>query len=140
MKTFAAIATASAVAAVAVTATVVAPAPAQADNFFFTVACLHNQTKYNIKYQDSQNGGAFTPSFLAPGQTMVYSLKYKRANDRSPLRVIVSFDADGGAGRFNRRIRLAGYAATGQSCREGKQYAFRPEPRDARMIRIQEID
>ncbi len=138
MKTFAAIAAATAVAAVSVTA--MAPAPAQADNFFFTVACLHNQTKYNIRFNDSQNGNAFTPSFLAPGQTMIYSLKYKHANDRSPLRVVVSYDADGSKGSFNRRIRLVGYASTGTTCREGKQYAFRPEPRDPRMVMIQEID
>lgn len=138
MKSFAAIA--AACATVAAGASALSPLDARADNFFFTVACLHNQTKYNITYNDSQNGGAFTPSSLAPGQTMVYSVKYKRANDRTPLRVIVSYDADGSAAKFNRRIRLAGYAATGQTCREGKQYAFRPEPRDARMIMIQEID
>ena len=140
MKTFAAIATAAATAVVAITATAMAPRDARADNFFFTVACLHNQTKLNIRFQDSQNGSAFTPSFLAPGQTMVYSLKYKKANDRTPMRVIVSYDADGTAAKFNRRIRLQGYAATGQTCREGKQYAFRPEPRDPRMVMIQEID
>lgn len=138
MKTFAAIATATAVAAVSAVA--LAPVDAQADNFFFTVACLHNQTKLNIRFQDSQNGGAFTPSFLAPGQTMVYSLKYKKANDKTPMRVIVSYDADGSAAKFNRRIRLQGYASTGQTCREGKQYAFRPEPRDPRMVMIQQID
>ncbi len=140
MKTLTAIATASVVAAVAVTATAFAPAPAEANNTFYTVACLHNQTKYTIRFQDSQNGGPFTPSVLAPGQTMTYSLRYKRANDNTAMRVIVSYDADGSAGRFNRRIRLRGYASTGQTCREGKQYAFRPEPRDGRMIMIQEID
>jgi hypothetical protein len=128
-------------AAAALASSVLLPDVVLAQSFFFTVACLHNQTKYNIRYSDSQNSGRFTPSSLTPGQTMTYSLKYPRVNQKSTLRVIVRYDADGSnAGRFSRDIRLQGYASTGQSCREGKQYAFRPEPRDGRMIRIVAID
>jgi len=127
-------------AAAALAASVLLPDVVLAQSTYFTVACLHNQTKYTIRYSDSQNDGRFTLSSLTPGQTMTYSLKYSRANQRRPLKVIVRYDADGSSGRFSRNIRLQGYSSTGESCREGKQYAFRPEPRDGRMIRIVTID
>jgi hypothetical protein len=118
-----------------------ASTPALAQNLFHTVTCLKNETNFSINFIDKQNNSAWSPSFLAPGQTMTYSVKYPSANKRVPLTVLVKFDADGRRGsNFSRTIALKGYASTGETCREGKNYAFRPEPRDKNFVRIQIVD
>ena len=118
-----------------------ASTPALAQSFFYTVTCLKNETKFNIKFTDKQNDGAWSPSFLAPGQAMTYSVKYQQANKKRPLTVLVKYDVDGRrSNNFSRTIELKGYASTGQSCTEGKNYAFRPEPRDKNFVMIQIVD
>jgi len=118
-----------------------ASTPVQAQNFFYTVTCLKNETNFNINFSDKQNNSAWSPSSLAPGQTMTYKLKYAKANQKAPMTVLVSYDADGRrSSNFTRKIRLEGYASTGETCREGKNYAFRPEPRDRNFVRIQIVD
>jgi hypothetical protein len=115
--------------------------PATAQNFFYTVTCLKNETNFNINFSDKQNDSAWSPSNLAPGQVMTYKLRYGKANQKTAMKVLVKYDADGRrSSTFSRTIRLEGYASTGPTCGEGKNYAFRHEPRDKNFVMIQKVD
>ena len=102
----------------------------------YGVICLTNETEATIHYiYKLGSNGTWQEGQLGPSARRWFSHQYDRADeDRSPP-FYLKFDSDlRGGRRFDIGYHLKRYAAAGQGCEYGKQYAFRYDRGDRRYI------
>jgi hypothetical protein len=108
----------------------------------YGVICLMHETGVTIPYiYKVGRNGTWQAQQLEPSGRRWFSHQYGRSNeDRSPP-FYMKFDSDARAGRrFNIEYHLEHYAAIGQGCEYGKQYAFRYDRGDRRYLDLKTIN
>ena len=105
---------------------VVAGSPSYSDAATrFGMACVKNETRFNVRFRFKVGKGQWRKRSIFPGRYHWFSHKYDRLDENRSPTLLVEYDSDGRNNkRFNVRVRLQRKAATGQSCKEGAQYAF----------------
>ncbi len=100
----------------------------------YGVACVHNRTNVHVNFQAKVGDAGWEQFALEPGGNRFFWHKYEHQNeDRSPT-LLVRFDSDLSQARYNLEYKLERRAAEGNSCAEGKQYAFEYEPQNRNFI------
>lgn len=105
----------------------------------YGIACIYNRTSTSINYAIQVGSGAWASYSLAPGANRWFSHTYDRQNENRSPDLRVRFDSDLRQGRFNITYKLTRRAAQGQSCAEGKAYAFEYEPNNRNFIDLKAV-
>jgi hypothetical protein len=106
----------------------------------FGVVCVGNQTSINLSYMAEVGNGAWATYTIAPGARRSFWHEYTRAGENSSPPLRVRFDSDMRSQRmFAITYRLPRRAAAGNSCGEGKQYAFQYEPSNRAFIDLKAL-
>jgi hypothetical protein len=113
--------------------------PAAAANRY-AVVCIKNQTQIPIKYRIQwADVGQWEYKVIRPGFQTSFSHRYDHQNeDRSP-RLRISFDSDLSQGSYSTKYKLDRFAAAGNSCGEGKPYAFQYERTNRNFIDLKAL-
>ena len=106
----------------------------------YGVVCIHNKTAVPINFQAKVGNGQWQHFTLAPGADHWFAHKYDVQNqDKSPP-LEVKFDSDlRRDSLFNLEYRLERRAAQGESCGEGKAYAFQYEHNNRSFIDLKAL-
>jgi len=111
---------------------------AQAANRY-GVACLNNRTKSPINFSAKVGNGQWQRYSLASGSSRSFWHRYEQQNeDRSP-NLVVRFDSDLSGGQYYLQYKLTRRTAQGNSCSEGKAYAFLYEPNNRNFIDLKAL-
>lgn len=113
--------------------------PAYAVNHY-AIVCLKNDTRANITFQWREGNGGWRSYFLGAGQQMKWTYRYSQANQNHSPYLVVRYDADARSTNFTQSTHLTRRAAVGDSCREGKNYAFRYEANNGNFLQIVYLD
>ncbi len=107
---------------------------AQAANRY-GVACVFNKTTVPIKFQVKIGNGQWQEFTLNPNANRWFAHKYNNANQNSSPPLEVKFDSDLRRNSlFNLTYKLPRRAAEGDTCEEGKPFAFVYESGDRNFI------
>lgn len=106
----------------------------------YGVTCVQNRTNTEINFTAQVGNEGWQSFTLRPGGERWFSHEYDYQNeDRSPpLRV--KFDSDLRESVYYLTYTLGRRAAAGQSCREGKPYAFEYERTNQNFIDLKSLD
>jgi hypothetical protein len=100
----------------------------------YGVACVLNKTNVHVNFQAKVGDAGWEQFSVEPGGNRFFWHKYEHQNeDKSPT-LLVRFDSDLTQARYNLEYRLERRAAEGNSCAEGKPYAFEYEPHNRNFI------
>ena len=105
----------------------------------YGIACIYNRTATTINYAIQVGDGAWNAYSIAPGGNRRFSHTYDRQNENRSPDLRVRFDSDLRQGRFNITYKLQRRATQGQSCAEGKAYAFQYEPNNRSFIDLKAV-
>lgn len=105
----------------------------------YGIACVFNRTATTINYAVQVGSGQWTNYAIAPGANRWFSHAYDRQNENRSPDLRIRFDSDLRQGRFNITYKLTRRAAQGQSCGEGKPYAFEYEPNNRNFIDLKSL-
>ena len=101
----------------------------------YGVACIFNKTTAHIKFQAKIGNGQWQEFTLNPNANRWFAHKYSNANQNSSPPLEVKFDSDLRRNSlFNLTYKLPRRAAEGDTCEEGKPYAFVYESGDRNFI------
>jgi hypothetical protein len=101
----------------------------------YGVACVFNKTTVPINFQAKVGNGQWQQFTLMPNTNRWFSHKYNSANQDSSPPLEVKFDSDlRRNSRFNLTYKLPRRAAEGDTCSEGKPYAFLYEGNNRNFI------
>ena len=114
------------------------PLPVQAANHY-GVVCLRNDTKANINYLRKVGNGGWEKRFLAPGSLWRIAHRYDSASENKSPPVTVKYDADATGRSFQQFKELTRRAAVGDTCKEGRIYAFRYERANRNFISLESV-
>ena len=99
------------------------PAAQAADRY--GVACIFNRTSVPINFQAKVGDNQWQQFTLTPNSNRWFSHRYSRANENRSPPLEVKFDSDLRRNSlFNLTYKLPRRAAEGDTCGEGKPYAF----------------
>jgi hypothetical protein len=119
-------------------ASILGSTTAQAANRY-GVVCLHNKTDTPINFTVKTGNGPWELYTLEPDTNLTFWNTYEYQNqNRSPI-FEVRFDSDLSEGSYYLQYRLERRAAEGNSCSEGKQYAFKYEPGNQDFIDLKAL-
>jgi hypothetical protein len=101
----------------------------------YGVACVSNRTTVPINFTIKVGNGEWQVFNLVPNHSRSFAHKYDASNqDKSPV-LEVKFDSDLRRNSlFNIYYKLPRLAAEGDTCGEGKRYAFVYESNDRNFI------
>jgi hypothetical protein len=106
----------------------------------YGVACVKNQTNQSIWFQVQIANGAWEVRQLQPGWETSFSHRYDHQNENRSPDLHIRFDSDLRAQRqFAIQYKLPRRAAVGQSCAEGKPYAFQYEPGNRNFVDLKAL-
>jgi hypothetical protein len=105
----------------------------------YGVACVFNKTNIPINFQAEVGNGNWEQYRLDPGANRWFAHKYDHQNQNQSPPLRVKFDSDLSQSRFNVEYKLPRRAAEGNSCAEGKPYAFEYEPRNHNFIDLKAL-
>jgi hypothetical protein len=130
----------SSIVALGVAVSAIGTTTAQAANRF-AVVCVHNKTTVPINFQVKwADVNRWDENKLSPGSSMWFSHKYDKQNENKSPRLLVRFDSDLKQNRqYQIEYKLERRAAAGQTCSEGKPYAFEFEPANRNFIDLKAL-
>jgi len=106
----------------------------------YAVVCIHNRTSIAINFQNKwADVDRWESNTLQPGHSRWFSHRYDRQNENRSPTLLVRFDSDLRQQRYNLTYKLERRAAVGQSCDEGRPYAFEYEPRNRQFIDLKAL-
>lgn len=105
----------------------------------YGVACVYNRTNVPINFQAKVGDGPWEQHRLQPGADRFFWHKYEHQNENRSPTLLVRFDSDLTQARYNLEYRLERRAAEGNSCGEGKPYAFEYEPNNRNFIDLKAL-
>ncbi len=111
---------------------------AQAANRY-GIACVYNRTGSTINYAIQVGSGGWTRYAIAPGANRWFAHEYDRQNENRSPDLRIKFDSDLRQGRFDITYKLGRRASQGQSCAEGKGYAFEYERNNRNFIDLKAL-
>jgi hypothetical protein len=106
----------------------------------YAVVCIHNRTSTAINFQNKwADVDRWESNTIQPGRSRWFSHRYDHQNENRSPTLLVRFDSDLRQHRYNLTYKLERRAAAGQSCDEGKPYAFEYEPRNRHFIDLKAL-
>jgi hypothetical protein len=100
----------------------------------YGVVCVYNRTNVPINFQTKVGDGQWEQYTLEPNGNRFFWHEYQHQNENRSPPLLVRFDSDLTKARYNLEYRLERRAAEGNSCGEGKPYAFEYEPNNRNFI------
>jgi hypothetical protein len=113
--------------------------PAAAANRF-AVVCIKNRTQIPVNYQIKwADVGRWESQVLHPGRQTSFAHQYDSQDENRSPRLNIRFDSNLSKSNFSTGYKLERYRAAGDSCAEGKPYAFEYEPSNRNFIDLKAL-